>query len=682
MRVTISVIVLLVMILNACDNNKSKKVAPGVDLSLMDNSVNPADDFFRYVNGKWLDSVEIPADRRRWGSFDELRKMTSDNTLESLNRAIENNSFKPGTDQAKAVLFYKAAMDTASINEAGLNPVMSELQKIDAISSMEELQTYLIESAPYQHGALFGFGVMADLNNSNRHAAYLVPGALGLPDRDFYMKDDTASTKIQEAYKLHVARMFGFLDYDPSSAKAVASDIYQLEKRLAAAMFTKEERRDLSLQNNPRSIDQVKELVPAINWDEYFGGIGMSVLDTVIVMQLKYMEALNAVLSSEPVETLKQYVKWSQFNQWSAYLSTDIERANFDFYYTQLEGIPEMKPRDESSLSVLNANLGEALGKLYVDDYFPPEAKSIALDMVNNLKEAFAMRIRNLDWMSDSTKQKALEKLDAFNVKIGYPDKWKDYSNLEISGPGDGGTYISNMINYWKWSWEEDLSKIGQPVDKTEWHLPPQVVNAYYSPLFNEIVFPAAILQPPFYNYQADAAVNFGGIGAVIGHEMSHGFDDKGSMFDKEGNLKNWWGDSDRERFKVRAQKLIDQFDAYEPFEGVFVNGTFTLGENIGDLGGVNIAYDGLQRHLAEHGDAGLIDGFTQDQRFFISWGTIWRTKMRDEALRNQIKTDPHTPGMYRAIGPLTNLTAFYNAFNVEEGDALWTPDSLRVHIW
>ena len=280
------------------------------------------------------------------------------------------------------------------------------------------------------------------------------------------------------------------------------------------------------------------------------------------------------------------------------------------------------------------------------------------------------------------TKQKALEKLEAFNVKIGYPDKWKDYSKLEVNGPGDGGTYISNMINYWKWAWEEDLAKINEPVDKTEWHLPPQVVNAYYSPLFNEIVFPAAILQPPFYNYQADAAVNFGGIGAVIGHEMSHGFDDKGSMFDKDGNLKNWWVEGDREGFDARAQKLIDQFNAYEPFEGVFVNGTFTLGENIGDLGGVNIAYDGLQMHLAAHGDPGLIDGFTQDQRFFISWGTIWRTKIRDEALRNQIKTDPHTPGMYRAIGPLTNLTAFYDAFDVKESNAHWTPEGLRVRIW
>jgi putative endopeptidase len=451
---------------------------------------------------------------------------------------------------------------------------------------------------------------------------------------------------------------------------------------MASAMFTKEERRDLSLQNNPRSIDQVKQLVPAFNWDQYFSGIGIPALDTVIVMQLKYMEEMNGILGDTDIATLKEYIKWSQFNQWSAFLNSEIEKANFDFYYTELDGIPEMKPRDESVLGVLNNQLGEALGKLYVDEYFPPEAKAIALDMVENLKLAFGERIRNLDWMSDTTKQKALDKLDAFNVKIGYPDKWKDYSKLEIRGPDEGGTYISNMINYWKWIWEEDLGKMDEPVDKSEWHLPPQVVNAYYSPLFNEIVFPAAILQPPFYNYRADPAVNFGGIGAVIGHEMSHGFDDKGSMFDKDGNLKNWWQDEDRERFFTRAQKLIDQFDGYEPFEGVHVNGKFTLGENIGDLGGVNIAYDGLQRHLAENGDPGLIDGYTQDQRFFISWGTIWRTKMRDEALRNQIKTDPHTPGMYRAIGPLENLTAFYNAFGVEEGNKHWTADSLRVHIW
>ncbi len=341
-----------------------------------------------------------------------------------------------------------------------------------------------------------------------------------------------------------------------------------------------------------------------------------------------------------------------------------------------------MRPRWERVLDVSNWSIGEAIGKLYVDGYFPPEAKATAEAMVANIKAAFGERIKQLDWMSEPTKEKALEKLNTFRVKIAYPDDWKDYSDLVVKGPEEGGSYLENLKNVRLWNWREDMEKIGEPVDKDEWFMAPQIVNAYYNPTNNEIVFPAAILQPPFYNYQADPAVNYGGIGAVIGHEISHGFDDQGSRYDKAGNLKNWWSDEDRRRFEALTKKLAAQYDAYEPLEGVRVNGQFTLGENIGDLGGINVAFDGLQRHLAQQGDPGPIDGFTQNQRFFISWASIWRTKYRDEALKNQINTDPHSPGMYRAVGPAVNMLAFYDAFGIGEGDAHYRPDSVRVKIW
>jgi putative endopeptidase len=606
---------------------------PGIVLEYMDTTADPANDFFRYVNGGWLEKTEIPADRGRWGSFDELRKQTSDNVLAILEKSIIEKNYNPGSDQEKAVVFYETAMDTAYLDKLGLEPIQEDLAEIDKISNVSELQEYLVKSAPLQVGALFGFGIMPGFEDSNIYDPAIGPGSLGLPETDYYLKDDGDSREIQEKYIVHIARMFGFLDYPEFEAKKSAREIYRIEERMAKARLTKEERRNIPLLNNPRSIEEIQAMTPALNWDSLLEGIGASTVDTIVVTELKFMNELNNILEEESIETIKLYAKWSLLNQYAVYLSTTIDQANFDFYGKILEGTETQKPRWERVLDVCNGTIGEALGKLYVDAYFPPEAKTTAQEMVTDLKEAFGERIKRLEWMSDTTQEKALNKLQAFKVKIGYPDNWKDYSSMVISGPEDGGSYYENMKAVNNWNWVKDLNRINQKVDKSEWMLPPQVVNAYYNPFFNEIVFPAAILQPPFYNYQVDAAVNYGGIGAVIGHEMSHGFDDMGSRFDAEGNLKNWWTDSDRERFEDRTKLLIEQFDAYEPLEGINLNGEFTLGENIGDLGGLNIAYDGLQRYILKHGDPGLIDGYTQDQRFFISWGTIWRTKMRDEVL-------------------------------------------------
>lgn len=675
--------VMAVFLISGCQTGANETVSvSGLDLQNMDTTVNPADDFFRYVNGGWLDKTEIPEDRSRWGSFDELRKNTSQNVLTVLEEAMQSDKYNKTTDQGKAVLFYQTAMDTVYLNELGIEPLQPELERINQIASLGDLKKYLTESAPLQNRYFFSFGVTPDLNNSNYNAAFMGSGNLGLPERDYYVEEDEHTLYIQDEYKKHIARMLGFLGIEEAEAKAKAEAIFELEKQMAEQQLTKEERRNPIILNNPKSVAEISEMMPAIDWKNHFKEIGAEKADTVIVADLNYLKSLMDILKEENLPVLKDYLTWTLFNESASFLSTEIDRANFDFYGKTLNGTPAMRERWERVIDQANGSIGEAIGKLYTDKYFPPEAKATAEEMVNNIKEAFHDRILNLDWMSDSTKEKALKKLEAFKVKIGYPDKWKDYSKLKITGKEEGGSHFTNIVNVTEWNWKEDLAKIGEPVDKSEWFMAPQIVNAYYSPLYNEIVFPAAILQPPFYNYKADPAVNYGGIGAVIGHEISHGFDDQGSRFDAEGNVKNWWTDEDRTRFEERTQKLVEQFNGYEPIEGVFVNGAFTLGENIGDLGGVNVAFDGLQRHLKAHGDPGLIDGYTQNQRFFISWGTIWRTKYRDEALKTQITTDPHSPGMYRAIGPLVNVDAFYDAFDVTEEHKMYKPKAERVFIW
>lgn len=668
----------------ACQPDQAEETTPGIVLEYMDTTVSPAEDFFLYANGSWIKNAEIPEDQGRWGSFNELRLKTDRNVLGLLEKAVASNAYDASTDQGKAVVFFQVAMDTTAIEEAGLAPIQPWIDKIDAIATLQDLQQYVIEQEPYGGSGLFSFGVSTDLKQSDINAAYIGPGRLGLPDRDYYTKTDDESLSIQQDYIAHIARMLTFLGTDESdpSREEEALRIYEFEKRIAEARLTKEERRNPNLRYNKMDVEGLRELTPIIDWEIYFDGIGLPPVDSFIVSEPAYMQELNAMLKEVPLSTFKSYLKWGIIDGAANYLNQEVVQANFDFFGKRLRGTPAMRPRDERVLQTLNWSLGEALGKLYVEEYFPPEAKEVAQNMVDDIKAAFGERIQQLEWMSDATKEKALEKLESFTVKIAYPDKWRDYSELEVKSWAEGGSFVENMLNLSKFSHAEDLEEVGKPVDKTRWGMAPQIVNAYYNPVNNEIVFPAAILQPPFYNYQADAAVNFGGIGAVIGHEISHGFDDQGSRYDAEGNLNNWWTDEDRERFDQRRQKLIEQYDSYEPLPGVKVNGTFTQGENIGDLGGINVAYDGLQRYLEREGRPGKIDGFTPEQRFFISWATIWRIKYRDETLKNQVKTDPHSPGMYRANGPLENMPAFHEAFGVKPGDPMYRDEDERVMIW
>ncbi len=652
---------------------------PGIVLENMDTSVSPKDDFYNYVNGNWMKNTEIPEDRTRWGGFSVLRKSTDADVLQIIADAKESNKYDGATDQAKAIALFDTKMDTTARNEAGITPLMPALEAINGIQNLNDLQTVLATN-PSVSSPLLGISVFADLNNSAMNAVYLSPTGLGLPERDYYLEDDEKSQEIREEYKKHIARMLQYIGDGEEEAIAASNKILELETQLAEPRLSKVERRDARNLNNPKTIAEVDAMLSSIDVPKMLTDIGATkAFDTLMVTQLDYTKVLNDFLGNTPIEDLKTLLRWDTFNSAASRLTTEIETANWEFYSKYLRGAEKQRPADERALSTVNRSVGEALGQLYVDAKFPPEAKAKAEKMIANVIEAYKDRIIKLDWMGDSTKIKAIEKLDKFTVKIAYPDKWEDYSSMEVAG---GKSYFDNMAAVDKWRLEDNLSEIGEPVDKSTWGMSPQTVNAYFNPLNNEIVFPAAILQPPFYNYTADEAVNYGGIGAVIGHEISHAFDDSGARFDSDGNLNNWWTDADLTAFTERGDSLAAQYDKLEVLPEVFVNGKFTLGENIGDLGGVLGAYDGLQRHFAENGRPEDIDGFTAEQRFFMSWATVWRTKIRDEALRTQIKTDPHSPGQVRAIQPLLNVQAFYDAFDIKEGDKMYLAPENRVYIW
>jgi len=661
---------------------ETKKETIGINLEYMDKSVKPSDDFFRFVNGNWLDKNEIPADRTRWGSFDELRKKTDDDMKVILNEALLNPTYTDNTDQGKALNLYRSIMDTVSRNKLGIKPLEPYLKKINTVKNVSDLKKLLIEMETQGGIGFFGVNVGTDSKNSNRNVVNVGLGSLGLPDRDYYVSDEKDSKEKREKYHAHIIKMMSYLGEKPAQAKASADRILALEIAMAAPRLDRVERRDRRKTYNPMTVAELQKLTPTVDWTEYLKGVGLPVVDTLIVSQPKYMIALETIFKENKVEDWKAYMRWTLLNRSAGMLSTEIGNANWEFFGKTLTGAVKQRPLDERALQTVNGSFGEALGKIYVEKKFPPEAKEKARKMIDNVFLAFENRINNLPWMAPSTRANAIAKLKKFNVKIGYPDKWKDYSKITIVSPKDGGTYFENSKRITKWRNDENFAKLGKPVDKTEWGMSPQTVNAYYSPSFNEIVFPAAILQPPFYDYRADEAVNYGGIGAVIGHEISHGFDDSGSRYNADGNLVNWWSDEDLKQFTELGGALADQYSQLEPLPGIFVDGKFTLGENIGDLGGVSAALDGLKIHLKESGNPGLIDGFTPEQRFFISWATIWRSKARDEAIKNLVKTDTHSPGQYRAYVPLQNVDAFYEAFNIQPGDGMYIAEDKRVRIW
>ena len=657
------------------ENTEMKEV--GLNLSHMDTSVRPQDDFFNYVNGNWMKTAEIPSDKTSWGSFNALREDVDVASLGILDKILADQ-FEPGSEGQKIQNLYGTFMDWDKRNVDGIAPIKNDLQKIENIKSISDLQKYLADATKTGNNPFYAWRVGADMKNSVMNAVYFGGASLGL-GRDYYQKENEANAKTLVEYKNYLSQLFEVLGY--KNADQTAQRVVAFEKQLASNLLTNEQNRDANLRYNPKTLPELSKLVKSIDLPKYLATEGVKT-DKVIVSELKYYQTMDSWMNERTLPLIKEYMKARMISSNAGNLDKKLDDINFDFYSKYLQGQKEQRAMNKRGLGVVNGVLGEAFGKLYVEQYFPASAKEQMEMYIGYIKKAFKQQIDNLDWMSPETKVKAQEKLAKFSVKIAYPDTWKDYSKLKLEGTKDGGTYYKNLENITAWQYAKNLEKVGKPVDRKEWGMSPQTVNAYYSGSNNEIVFPAAILQPPFFNANADPAVNFGGIGAVIGHEISHGFDDSGSRYDGDGNLNNWWTDADRKNFDEKVAQLAAQYDTYEPVKGSFVNGKFTSGENIGDLGGVAVAYTALQMYLKDHGNPGKISGLTQDQRFFMSWATVWRTKSTEKYMVNQVKTDPHSPGYFRAFGPLVNQDSFHNAFETKPGDQLYKAPEERIKIW
>ncbi|MDE3057335.1 MAG: M13 family metallopeptidase [Bacteroidota bacterium] len=649
----------------------------GLDPKNLDTTVSPCRDFYEFANGGWLKANPIPPEYSRWGSFEELAERNNVQLRQILDEAAVNTSAPKGSIEQKVGDFYSGGMDSAGIEEEGAKPLAPYFERIAAIKNVEELEEEIARLHTEGTNVAFYFFGDQDAKNSTQVIAQVYQGGLGLPDRDYYLKEDERSKKIRDEYVAHVAKMFSLLGDDEATAAQEAKTVMTMETRLAQASMTRVQQRDPNAIYHKMSVKELQSLTPDFSWTRYFDGIHLADRGDVNVAQPDFVKEVDSMLTSVPVADWKVYLRWHLIHDAAAYLSSPFVNESFHFYGTVMNGTKELKPRWKRVLSATNDNIGMALGQLYVAKYFPPEAKARALEMVHNLVAALREHINDAAWMSDTTKKQALHKLDAFTVKIGYPDKWRDYSSLDI----DRGPYVLNAIRASEFEFRRSVNKIGKPVDRTEWGMTPPTVNAYYNPTMNEIVFPAGILQPPFFDFQADDAVNYGGMGSVIGHEMTHGFDDEGRQFDADGNLKDWWTPADKEQFKERATKVEKQFDNYVAIDTSHINGKLTLGENIADLGGLNVAYTALENALKGK-PRPLIDGFTPEQRFFLAWAQIWRNNVRPENVRLRLNVDPHSPGKFRAVGPISNMPEFYEAFHCKDGDAMMRAADVRAKIW
>ncbi|QJD95037.1 M13 family metallopeptidase [Mucilaginibacter robiniae] len=645
------------------------------DKSGMDTTVKPGDNFFDYANGAWLKKTDIPASETGWGSFNVLYN----NNQKHLHQILEDISAQgndKGSKEQKVADLYASGMDTVAIEKLGYSPVKPTLAKINALKDYKELLTYVADSFKDGDGYLLGFYVGPDDKNSTKNMPQFGQSGLGLPNRDYYFNQDEATKKIRAAYVAYIAKLFTLSGTDAATAAKNADAIMKLETELAKSHSTPVELRDPVKNYNKFAVADLQKQVPDMDLKDIFKRMGFN-SDSVLVGQPKYYVALDQLLKSQPIDVWKNKLIFMALSTSSPYLSKAFRDANFDFYGKALYGQKQQKERWKVMVSTVDRGLGELLGQLYVEKYFTPEAKKRITELVNNLQSVYHDRIEKLDWMSPETKKKAEDKLSAFIKKIGYPDHWKKYDDVDIDKNG----FYANMQSISKHDYKEQIDKVGKKVDRTEWGMTPPTVNAYYNPGFNEIVFPAGILQFPFFDKDADDAINYGGIGMVIGHEMTHGFDDQGSQYDKDGNLKQWWTKEDEAKFKAKTKAVATQYDGYTVLDNMHVNGNLTLGENIADNGGLAIAYAAFKKTKQGQSNE-KIDGFTPDQRFFLSLAQIWRSKNRDETARMRINTDPHSPAMYRVNGPISNLDAWYNAFGIKPGDKLYKPENQRIKIW
>ncbi len=644
-------------------------------LANIDSAVKPGDNFFLFANGKWLDTANIPATESGSGTFLEMYNITKAHIREILD-SVSKASHSAGSPEQQIGDFYASGMDSVAIEKAGYDPLKPWLQKIADMKDPKDVLAFDAEQTTFNNGILFGQYVGADEKNSMVNIAVFVQAGLGMPDREYYFKTDAATQKIVKAYQTYIQKIFSLSGDDSATASANMKAVYELEKQIASSHRTNVELRDPQSNYNKMAVAALDQKMPVIGWKEELPRLSIHA-DSVNIAQPAYYQKLNDLLQSVPVNNWKAYMRFHLVHNAAPFLSNDFVQANFDYSGKALSGRQAMRQRWERVYRQTDSNLGDALGQLYVKKYFTEDAKKRMLELVNNLQKAFEARIAKLDWMSDSTKQTATEKLNTFIKKIGYPDKWRDYSKVTI----DKKQYFANLVSCGKNEYAFQVSKVGKPVDRSEWQITAPTIDAYYNPTFNEIVFPAGILQYPMFDANVDDAINYGGIGMVIGHEMTHGFDDQGAQYDKDGNLKNWWSKEDFEKFKAKGSQVVKLYSSFIPVDSMHINGSLTQGENTADIGGIAIAYDAFK--LTKQGkDTVRINGLTPDQRFFLSFAQCWRSKYKDEFVRTLVNTDPHSPAMYRVWGPLMNFDPFYKAFNIKEGDKMFVAEKDRIRIW
>ena len=663
----------------SCQNNQPK--TPAIDLSNFDLSVAPNADFYQYATGGWQKNNPLKPEFSRYGSFDVLRE-NNEKRINALFQEMTKLEAAPGSVEQKISDLYKIGLDSVRLNAEGAAPLAADLQLVEGLVDRSQLPEVLAKIHMALANPFFGIGVMADLMDSNVNTLYVGQSGLSMGDRDYYV--DPENARIKEAYKNYLVRIFTLAGYDEAAAAQAAADALEVEDSLAEVFFSNVEQRDIPAQYNPMTRAEFAKAYDAIDWDVYFEGMGLADADRMIVQQKRVMERVNQLVKTLPLDKIRHYLAAQIINGGASSLSDDFQTASFEFYGRTMSGQQEQKPRWKRAMSVPNGLLGEAVGEMYVAKYFPEKDKQRMMELVKNLQTSLSQHIAALDWMSDATKARAQEKLASFTVKIGYPDKWKDYSTLTID---PSKSYYENLRDAGIWATKDNLEKYGKPVDREEWGMTPQTVNAYYNPTTNEICFPAAILQPPFYNPDADDAVNYGAIGVVIGHEMTHGFDDQGRQFDKDGNMNNWWTDEDAAAFQAKTDILVKQFDAIEVLPAteeqpaLHANGALSLGENIADQGGLRVAYTAYRNSLEGKEAPAPIDGFTDAQRFYLAYATLWAQNIRDEEIARLTKLDVHSLGKWRVNATLRNIQDFYDAFGITDG-AMFMPKEERVIIW